>query len=432
LVLTERRLPVSSPALDFQDRLEALTAKYTRRWEQCVHLTFPPPEPVTRQEQRVCEEQADALIQWLQTEIRHRPKSEPGRTVLKERVIARLHRFSKQGLGFPDRCLQILFSGSYRQATGEFIRRARAFDPALNLDDLFQALRNVWIANSIQLLLERPVTLTAPVFAYSMLYPCTDNLLDDPEIPLPEKQAVNDWLTARLRGLPATPVSPREAVLARLLDGLAEAYPFLDAPDVYLSLQAIHLAQIESLRLQSPARFEDGAEVLRITVRKGGTSVLADGYLVAGGLSPSQADFCFGYGVVLQLLDDLQDVSRDRAAGHRTLFTSAAARGPMDGLTERLGAFMLGFFQSAELLASSQGEPLKELMARSCGLLVQNAVAMNPDLFTREYSERQEGGSRFGFSFIRERRKTSEKTYRTIRAKLKRPDAMDSVLSALG
>jgi len=431
-VLSERLLPVCSQEADFQRNLDALTAKYARLWEQSVQLTLPPREPVTLQEQRRCEQQADALIRWLQAEIRHRPKSEKGRMAWKEGVIARLHRFSGQCLGFPDRCLQILFSGPYRQATVEFIRRAKAFDPSLNLDDLFQALRNVWIANSIQLLLERPVTLSAPIFAYSMLYPCTDNLLDDPEVPLTVKQAVDDWLTARLRGLPATPGSPREAVIARLLDGMEETYPFLRSPDVYRSLQAIHLAQIESLRLQSPRQFEDDAEVLRISVRKGGTSVLADGYLVAGRLNPRQADFLFRYGVVLQLLDDLQDVSRDRAAGHRTIFTCAAAKGPMDGLTERLCAFMLHFFQAAELLASSKSEALKELMTRSCGLLIQNALAMNPDLFTREYSERQESCSRFGFSFIREQRRTSEKMYRTIRAKLKRDGNLDSVLSALG
>jgi hypothetical protein len=212
---------------------------------------------------------------------------------------------------------------------------------------------------------------------------------------------------------------------------MEETYPFQRFPDVYRSLQAIHRAQIESLRLQSPTPSEDAAEVLRISVSKGGTSVLADGYLVAGQLDPRQADFLFGYGVVLQLLDDLQDVSRDRAAGHRTLFTCAVAKGPMDGLTEHLCSFMHCVFQSAELLATSNGQALRELMARSCRLSIQNAVAMNPDLFTREYSARQEAGSRFGFSFIRERRKTSEKTCRTIRARLKREGNMDAVLRAL-
>ena len=39
-------------------------------------------------------------------------------------------------------------------------------------------MRNVWIGNNLQMLLGVPVCLTQGLFAYSMLYPVTDNVLD--------------------------------------------------------------------------------------------------------------------------------------------------------------------------------------------------------------------------------------------------------------
>ena len=42
-----------------------------------------------------------------------------------------------------------------------------------------------------------------------------------------------------------------------------------------------------------------------------GGAVLTDGYLAAGSLSREQAPFVSGWGVLLQLADDLQDVRQD-------------------------------------------------------------------------------------------------------------------------
>ena len=59
-----------------------------------------------------------------------------------------------------------------------------------------------------------------------------------------------------------------------------------------------------------------------------------------GDATPAEERFAFGYGVFLQLLDDLQDVTIDLAAEHHTLFTLAARRGTLDDLTARLLDFI--------------------------------------------------------------------------------------------
>ena len=85
-------------------------------------------------------------------------------------------------------------------STAAFTGEARAFDPELGTEELMQALRNVWILNSIQMLLDREVSYTPAIFGYSMLYPETDIPLDDPELPMADKRRLNGRLGRRLAG----------------------------------------------------------------------------------------------------------------------------------------------------------------------------------------------------------------------------------------
>src|SRR4030095_16047831 len=82
------------------------------------------------------------------------------------------------------------------------------------------------------------------------------------------------------------------------------------------------------------------AELLSISVEKGGSSVLADMFLVTGTPEPVEERFAFGYGIFLQLLDALQAVGADMIAGHETIFTRAARLGPLDEVTARLARFI--------------------------------------------------------------------------------------------
>jgi hypothetical protein len=63
-----------------------------------------------------------------------------------------------------------------------FFYKARDFGQELTPENIYQGLRNVWIMNGLQLMMNLPVEITPSVFAYSMIYPYSDNLLDDPNI----------------------------------------------------------------------------------------------------------------------------------------------------------------------------------------------------------------------------------------------------------
>ena len=61
-------------------------------------------------------------------------------------------------------------------------------------------MRNVWIINILQRLKGVDITLSNAIFGYSMLYPYTDNYLDDVNISKEEKVEFNQRLYRRLLG----------------------------------------------------------------------------------------------------------------------------------------------------------------------------------------------------------------------------------------
>jgi hypothetical protein len=162
----------------------------------------------------------------------------------------------------------------------------------------------------------------------------------------------------------------------------------------------------------SPARpgpsLPDSA-ILTISFEKGGSSVLADLYLVCGRASPQQERFAFGYGVFLQLLDDLQDVDADGAAGHQTLFTRAAERGPLDAEAARLARFIDGVLGGRELRPGAAFSDREDLICRNCRSLLVAAVADHPRRFTRGFRRRLERQWPLSLRSLRRLRRRAER-----------------------
>ena len=78
--------------------------------------------------------------------------------------------------------------------------------------------------------------LTPSIFAYSMLYPYTDNYLDDPATSRGAKLAFSDRFRRRLDGDAVEPFNDREATIWRLVELIEEQYARADWPEVYASL----------------------------------------------------------------------------------------------------------------------------------------------------------------------------------------------------
>jgi hypothetical protein len=256
----------------------------------------------------------------------------------------------------------------------------------------------------LQSLLGVPVESTPAVLGYSLLYPYTDNLLDDESLDVAAKLAFSRRLSDRLRGREVEPGDPREARIFELVAMIERQHPRARFPDVFASLLAIHHAQERSVALLGGDAPLPRRTIAEIGVEKGGTSVLADGYLVAGALTPEQAECIFGLGVFLQLRDDLEDVEDDAACGLGTVF-SAQRDGCLDEPTARalaVGAAVLG---RLECFDSPSARPVRDIMARSLQLTISDAAASFPARYSPAYLGELQRRSPFRFACLAAQRR---------------------------
>ena len=344
---------------------------------------------------------AASLIDEVAAEIERLPERESERCTWRDAIRERLQRFGQERLGWPEGYRRLLFGDAFYEASIAFAREARAFDPRLTLEQLGQALRNVWIGNSLQILLDRPVELRPGLFAYSMLYPVTDNWLDDPDVSRELKRSFNERFGHRLAGRPVRAGDERDTAVCRLVERLEQEFPREEFPSVYASLLAIHDGQMRSLDQHGGTDLTSD-ELASISFEKGGSSVLADLHLVSRVTKPIEERFAFGYGVFLQLLDDLQDVGVDLAVGHETLFTRAARRGPLDEITARLARFIDTVLASEGLFDGPELADRLDLIRRNCRALLLGSVAEHSKRFTRRF--RRDLARQWPVSFRAQRR----------------------------
>ena len=310
--------------------------------------------------------------------------------------------FFRDGLDFTQIQLQVMFSDELTEVTRQFVRKAKRFDPTLTFHDIFQACRNMWIMNGLQIVLGLPVRQTPSMFAYSLLYPYTDNLIDNPAISSSDKVIFSNNFYLRLAGHDPVPNNDSERTIVSLVSMIEDEYPRSAYPEVYQSLLAIHQAQTQSMHLIHSGDALSETEILKICIAKGGASVLADGYLVAGRLSKDQEYFLFGYGAYLQLLDDIQDVDEDQAAGLKTVFSGISQL--LDTRLNKTYWFGEQVMKSLPLFGGQHIDVFQSLMRKSMDLFIIEAIAQNPGYYSKKYVLEMENHSPFSFSFIQKRK----------------------------
>ena len=353
------------------------------------------------EEKRVREKRFDVFLSKLDT--LKKAQSIPEKQNSKEKFLSYLSCFFRDILGYPSNLIQVIFSGEMVRSTGVFIREAKQFDPGLGFKDIFQACRNVWIMNGLQYLMNKPVSLTPSVFAYSMLYPYTDNYLDDPDIAVSAKWDFSSRFEKRLRGERIEASNERENTIFRLVGLIENSWKRELWPGVYKSLLDIHDAQTQSTCLLSNPGLLEFEDSLLICIRKGGTSVVADGYLISGNLTNEEEAFLFYYGAFLQLLDDLQDTGEDLSDSLLTGFANAALSEKLDRYLNKTYHLGKKLTECLSTLQSSWKKEFKALLEKSTDLFLVETLISNNALFSTEFSEKFEAFSPLGFSFIQQK-----------------------------
>lgn len=306
----------------------------------------------------------------------------------------------------PDQ-LEIILSDDFKNVSRDFFYKARMFGPELSPENIYQGMRNVWIMNGLQLMMGVPVEITPSVFAYSMIYPYSDNLLDDPNISDAEKKDFSRRFNRRLHGEKVEPKSETESQLFRLVGMFEEQYPRDGFPKVYESLYAIQQGQTHSLNLMN-CNGLDESDIRKICFEKGGASVLADGYLVAGKLTFEQERALFGYGIYLQLLDDIQDGKEDTQANTKTMFSCLDGTPDLSAFVNRTIHFGRKAMEELRCFEGTEMETMLRLMNRSIETMAVESVGLNTDSYPAEYLQNLEKYSPLRFDFIRQKRTQSK------------------------
>jgi hypothetical protein len=359
----------------------------------------------TLREQAVCEGQLVEFLGTIEAELTRLPRTRPERDRVRERITLAFIRFAKSAIGMEDRHLELLLDGGFSGVGTSLARQARRFDPSVSVTDILQACRNAWTACGLQVLLGHPMRVTPSIFAYSMLYPYSDNYLDDPHVSRDEKAGFNRRFGRRLSGERIDPAGVHEENVWRLITLIEGQYPRPSYPRVFASLLAIHRAQVDSLHLARRSAAAGEVDVLKLSFAKGGASVLADGYLAGGSLTADEARFIFFWGVLLQLGDDLQDVRDDRAGGVLTLFSQSAGSEPLDSTTNRAFHFGERVMRLLDGVGAAASRTLRELIRRSSRSFFIRSAGEASEFYTKEYLARLEAHSPFRFSFLDQSRK---------------------------
>ena len=133
----------------------------------------------------------DKFIKQLFNAIEKFPAEENERENWRTDIQFLIDDFLSKSDLFSDKDKKILLKDDLIQVTQNFIDEVKKFNPNIKMADVGQAIRNVWIMNLIQMLLSKETQLTPSIFGYSMLYPYTDNYLDDTGISIEKKMAIS-------------------------------------------------------------------------------------------------------------------------------------------------------------------------------------------------------------------------------------------------
>jgi hypothetical protein len=386
------------------DDVSDLLFRIVEHWWASDFETIPLARIYAPEEQSSHDGRLADFIDTLSQEARRLPRDEAARRGTQERLLQAFGTLGRSSLDLEEAHLHLFQMPGLGGVASDFVQQARRFDPKISGVNISQASRNAWVMHSLQILMDQSPRVTPPILGYSLLYPYSDNYLDDPDVPDEAKAAFSRRLDQRLTDPSVGPANERERFIWDLVAMIESEFHPKKYPEVFTSLRAIHRAQHRSIGLLRQGGSPYEIDVLGISFEKGGTSVVADGYLVTGSLTAAQQEFLFGLGAYLQLLDDLQDVQEDRQCGRLTVFAQTAGRWPLDGLTNRTLAFGLQVLEGIDCFDTPHLAVVKGLMVKSTTLLILEAASQAGSFYSQGYLAHLERHCPFRFATLRRQR----------------------------
>jgi hypothetical protein len=390
---------------EMPQRVEELLETYKRLWWDCPTSLPELGAEYSLHQQLENEKLLDHQINVFENTLNHPPQNQAESLAARQLLSDSFFEFTSAVFDFDPHQSAAIRAYGFEDILLEFARLARNFDPEISIDDIYQAGRNLWSMNFVQILLGLPVRMTPSLFAYSMLYPYTDNYLDNPAISEKDKHSFYQSFRRRLSGKPVSPNNQLEEKIYNLVNMVEGEYDRIRYPHVYESLLAIHQAQGRSVRLLQGDLSPYEVDVLGICFEKGGTSVLADGYLVAGDLTLPQQELMFAYGTLTQLVDDLEDAQSDLQAGLMTVYSQTARHWKLDSVTARTLRFGERAVQILKAGSPPDQKDLMDVIQKSVTPVLILAAAGQNRYFSRGFIAELQRHFPLRFSTLEKKRK---------------------------
>ncbi|SHO43332.1 hypothetical protein [Anaerocolumna xylanovorans] len=280
--------------------------------------------------------------------------------------------------------------------TKEFIKTLRMDVPAMSFEDMGQALRNYIVYLMFKEIHQDTSLFSKACYGYSMLYPFTDNYIDNTACTKEEKARYNSLIRDFLKGESVNTTSWYDEktlyFLSAAKDDCIEGEP---CPVTELLLLMLD-AQVESLSQQRTDILLDYEKRLAISMYKGGMSVLIDRYFVKEKITREDMVFYLGFGFFLQLADDLQDIKEDSMKDHQTLFTISPRCEEAEKTVNKLLSFITDLCRSFP----AGNKPFLEFVLMNCYQLILMGVQKSQEYFPKDYMKSIEKYFPVSFSFL--------------------------------
>ncbi|RDY28848.1 hypothetical protein, partial [Lachnotalea glycerini] len=151
----------------------------------------------------------------------------------------------------------------------QFLCQTRSFAPELNFDGIGQAIRNYIVYAMFKQLNCQKAGFNQACFGYSMLYPFTDNYIDNPDITNQQKAEYNRVIRDKIQGKTICSKSIHTQKTCDLLRAIEDKYPRSSHKDIYDLLLMMLEAQEDSMQQQCMENTLTQSERLDISIYKG-------------------------------------------------------------------------------------------------------------------------------------------------------------------
>ncbi|MFA9378447.1 MAG: hypothetical protein ACERKZ_17130 [Lachnotalea sp.] len=277
----------------------------------------------------------------------------------------------------------------------KFLQTVRKFAPKLTFEGIGQATRNYVVYVMFKQINMIFSSYNTACFGYSMLYPFTDNYIDNESVSLKQKLAYNQMIRDKIKGLDVYPYTLYQYKTCKLLHAIELEYPRERDSTIFTLLQMILDSQEDSLRQQNNDILLTAEEPLNISLCKGGISVLIDQFFVKNNFTEYELNFYLSFGFFLQLVDDLQDIKEDYNKGYQTIFTQNLC--PKE--TEKIVNKMLHFIHQIVISYNAPNKCFLNFLLSNCYQLVYLSVTGSKDFFSKSYLNKLEKFYFISYSF---------------------------------